>query len=391
MEIEDKIQLVRGILESDQFQNQPKQQQRITIDNIIATGEVSKDEVEQLYRKVNASMLEKLPYDLFIRFVVESDMEPDDVISLCSSSPLLNDYCNKGLTLHNGDVASKYLFRILLEKDRPGILIEGDPKELYANLVVKADSNYYGLIDLLDSIRNMGWTLLRAEILNDPKIKPITLEDLLYTTHQDQYGLLSWLKIDPEQSYFTQNDLNLIQDSIYLIHGIIDYFRDEPIRHDLDTAWRLRGNPIEILRLIESQDIDVNMILTDIRQNGTINYPLASLSKFFHKSNNDLITIIKNYNIYYRNILNACLPIDYQSLKTGILLELKYIVQHYLDAIDTDNIDSDDEDEINDKFIDDTQTLLVEIEEGYYDYDIDYAILQHYKVLAGKAKVTDLF
>ena len=108
--MEDKLNLIRQIFESPAFRDQTKEEQQVVVNQIISTGEVSAKEVEYLYARMNTSWLEKLPYDLFLRFVLDSGLKGKDVINLCNSSSVLNDYCNRGLELQDGTVVDQYLF-----------------------------------------------------------------------------------------------------------------------------------------------------------------------------------------------------------------------------------------------------------------------------------------
>jgi hypothetical protein len=61
--------------------------------------------------------LEKLPYDLFIYFVLKSDFTSNDVLNLCKSSLILNEYCERSFQLFDSPhIEPQYLFKKLLEQ-----------------------------------------------------------------------------------------------------------------------------------------------------------------------------------------------------------------------------------------------------------------------------------
>jgi len=405
--MEDKLNLIRQIFESPAFRDQTKEEQQVVVNQIISTGEVSAKEVEYLYARMNTSWLEKLPYDLFLRFVLDSGLKGKDVINLCNSSSVLNDYCNRGLELQDGTVVDQYLFRLLLQRDRPGIPYEDflpygevgenseDPRTTYKEVVIDRIDDHGKLVWLLHDLSEISWDFSSDYISNTGINYPEHLENLLYRHHPEEYDLLEGLTIDSSQTIFTTNDLYLIRNFYYLMHAIVD----EVVRleHSGKTVkgidflykWQETRNPSDIIDHIIKNNINLDLILDRIRENhGTINVGHNILQPILNvlPDNKSIIEIMKNYDKVYRDILNACRPRDYQELKLMIFEKLSNIVKGY----SADLMNNGDEDNENlDLVSDNLNEIIHDLENGDYDYVIDYIIQIHYDILLGKLKVTD--
>lgn len=81
-------------------------------------------------------MLEALPYNIFMNLVLKEKIEGKDLISLCNSSPLINQKCNRGFAKTNGEIVPQFIFYNLLQK--MGI----DPNQ-YANFGSKDYRAFY--------------------------------------------------------------------------------------------------------------------------------------------------------------------------------------------------------------------------------------------------------
>lgn len=218
---------------------------------------------------------------------------------------------------------------------------------------------------------------------------------MLYRHHPEEYDLLEGLTIDSSQTIFTTNDLYLIRNFYYLMHAIVD----EVVRleHsgktvkgiDLLYKWQETRNPSDIIDHIIKNNINLDLILDRIRENhGTINVGHNTLQPILNvlPDNKSIIEIMKNYDKLYRDILNACRPRDYQELKLMIFEKLSNIVKGYL----ADLMNNGDEDNENLALVSDNLNEIIhDLENGDYDYVIDYIIQIHYDILLGKLKVTD--
>ena len=204
--MDEKINLVRSIFNSDGFRNGSEQQKVAIISQILQTGELSGKEVFRIYNESRisnntsnntlnipneldasqATQLAKLPYDVFINVILAGDIRGEDLLSLCNSSKVLQDYCNRSLTLPNGQEVSQYLFRQLIEKTRPGYVVNDNdvPKNVYERLTSKTPEDFPALVGFLEQLQD-------HELLPDDEYLPAprNIQTLLYND-QDQWGLL---------------------------------------------------------------------------------------------------------------------------------------------------------------------------------------------------------
>jgi len=145
--------LVRQILRSPLFLSQSLNEQQATIDQIIQTGEITRDEV---FRLINEAMevptsenstqlsknIESFDYNTFINFIMKGKIRGKDLISLCNTSRKLNNYCNQGFQLMNGQgipygpFQSQYLFRLLLDRMRIVVPINKTPRQTYIDMTI---------------------------------------------------------------------------------------------------------------------------------------------------------------------------------------------------------------------------------------------------------------
>jgi len=154
MDKEQSFNFVRTILQSPIFHNQSLEQRVGTLDQILATGQITREELSRLINEaqqqtiqeqtnrealpqtnaelMNAAMtLESLPYDAFVSVVRQGGIKGKNLISLCLTSRKLNGYCNKDLVTKDGRVLSKYLFRRLLSDQGIEVPEGQDPREFY--------------------------------------------------------------------------------------------------------------------------------------------------------------------------------------------------------------------------------------------------------------------
>jgi len=225
----EKFELVRSIFNSEKFKTSLEQNN--IIEQIIATGEINREDVMTLYyqsigiSKDSIYKLETLPRDVFINIVLKGNIEGKDLIYLCNTSSKLNSYCNYNFVLPDGTVIPQYLFTKLLQKR--GIRLEyGDnPREIYKWILMSEDGKaYYRLSNRLQ--RFVDFT---HEIRGDDFAEyPFNIYELLYS---NDHSTFSFLHKYPETAEYSLYDLrmypgeefppNLIEDLYPLIVDII--------------------------------------------------------------------------------------------------------------------------------------------------------------------------
>jgi hypothetical protein len=392
----NKLELVRQIFQSEQFRKTPKDQQMKVIKEIVKTKEVTEGDVMKIYWQINASMLEKLPYDLFINFVVSTGIKGKDVRSLCNSSPILNGYCNREFILQNDDVIPEYLFKLLLERDRPDIKnVSGYFRDAYKHIVIRRDSDYNKLVHLLSRLNKISLGLIDSSVIDHVTEYPKILQNLLYDPDDNELGFLFDLTVDSSQSKFTQKDLEIFQDIRYLLQAVLDNVgRDygTGVLYAAGDIWRQTQNPKKVLEFLNLSEIDLKKIMQTIRRDGrSINVSSVRLEPILEHVPSDygLIYLLENFDDLFREILNVCMPIDHIALTDQIFYSLDSILQSYLDAINEDPVDLDEHYNIH--LTSELYELLADIRRGAYTYVIDYLVQLHYKILSGKLNVTTLF
>jgi len=153
--------LVRQILRSPLFLAQSTLQQQVTLDEILKTGEITRQEVftlineamassQQLEKKskllteskILAANLEKLDYNTFLTLVISGNIRGEKLLALCSGSDKLNGYCNRSFQLLNnqglrvGEAEDQYLFRVLLDRAKISVSFGKTPRKTYIDKMV---------------------------------------------------------------------------------------------------------------------------------------------------------------------------------------------------------------------------------------------------------------
>jgi len=145
MNKEQSFNLVKTILRSPIFHSQSLEQRINILNQILVTGEVTREELSHLINEVQQQIqdenknpllndprfIERLDYNGFLNLVIRSDIKGKDLISLCNTSRKLNGYCNKALILPNGQIIDQYLFILLLNKMRVKLFPGQIPREVY--------------------------------------------------------------------------------------------------------------------------------------------------------------------------------------------------------------------------------------------------------------------
>jgi hypothetical protein len=183
--MEDKEDQIRLIFTSDVFRNSTDQKQTETIRKIIESKEVPEERVFTLLNQAQkVAELDKLPYNIFAKVLLAGDLKGDDLLAVCNSSTILRDYCNKPLILPTNQEVSQYLFRQLIEKERPGYVYEGEPREVYKALTTRGITDFANLLTFIDKLNQQSFSMEYEISL------PRTIQSLLYVESETGFGLL---------------------------------------------------------------------------------------------------------------------------------------------------------------------------------------------------------
>jgi alpha-tubulin suppressor-like RCC1 family protein len=143
------VGLVRKILESPTFLTQTTDQQQVILKILEETGEITRDDIgklieerlkeEQLNQEISkiGKFLNGLDYNTFLTFILSTEIRGQHLITLCSSSKKLNEFCNRAFQLENvkgglvGQSQDQYLFRLLLDRMRIPISRGKTPRQTY--------------------------------------------------------------------------------------------------------------------------------------------------------------------------------------------------------------------------------------------------------------------
>ena len=154
--------LVRQILQSPIFLSKTIEEQQAILNQVLVTGEVTREDLsriigeeadKQITKQENdqlTKLLNSLDYNTFLTFILTGNIRGEKLITLCSTSKKLNEYCNRGFQLMNGQGISvgpsqdQYLFRLLLEKERIPIFPGRTPRKTYYDKIVGGDVWVYG-------------------------------------------------------------------------------------------------------------------------------------------------------------------------------------------------------------------------------------------------------
>jgi len=156
------FELVRQILKSPIFLAQSLQEKQNTFDQIIATGEISEQDIFQIIQEEMAQqeqsqidqrlirVLNSFDYNAFLNFIVKRDLKGKDLISLCNTSKKFNEYCNRSFQLQNnqgqliGEAQDQYLFRLLLSKMNIKVPNWRTPRQAYIDRTIGSNVLAFG-------------------------------------------------------------------------------------------------------------------------------------------------------------------------------------------------------------------------------------------------------
>jgi hypothetical protein len=430
--MDEKLNLVRQIFDSDGFRNASQDQQRDIVKQVIATGEIAETDIEQLYNETlsNSSnhALQNLPYDVFVNVILSGDIRGEDLLSLCGSSSKIKEYCNRDLVLPNGDKVSQYLFRQLIEKERPGYAIsdQEEPRRIYEKLTTKRLEDFFSLLSFLKGVEDKEW-VDADHVIHVPK----TIQSLLYYFEFNTWGLLfRTLKLD-QNSIPIGNALAIkafLDDSSYILVGDLNFIispepisianplqpfnqnnllqalsQENPLREfkssQLTYAVQQRQNNAEkskitneVYRLWQGDDAFpqiLNYLMT------TLKIDLATIVARVQKARKlpifpndvDIVNLWQNYETYYVYTLNLLLPHDTKSLEKLILDSLLDIVTNYINFCEDGIQELIDDGLAPLQYQDDTNILnqlnqiFFDLQHGVYNRIIRWLIKIHHGVL----------
>jgi|SRR5579885_2322886 len=178
---EDKLNLVRQILRSPIFHSRSLQEKQQILNQIIATGEVSQQDVlnliqeeqQRLQATNHYSYLENLPYDVFIKLIDAGNINGRDLVNLCDTSKKLRNYCLKDrqYTDRNGRIYktdTEYVYRKFLEKSGLQILLDMTPSQSFKRYASAYNLALYDRDNPQDGIEHLYKKLYIKQISTQP-------------------------------------------------------------------------------------------------------------------------------------------------------------------------------------------------------------------------------
>jgi len=232
--MEERFDLVRQILRSPIFNSKTLDQQQVILDQVISTGEVSKDDLFKIIQEElniqndlsikQISYLEALPYNVFI--ILAANLVGKDLINFCNSSPVINEKCNRSFIVEDtGIVIPQYMFYLLLQKMEIEVVPGEDYRKIY--MWVTTTKNGYAFYKL------------------DQRLKELSILDRIVEIHNTKLGyglyptnLLSLLYLGVEYKEIS---------SIGLLSGIRDIFARSLDLDELRKIMRITENILRIL------------------------------------------------------------------------------------------------------------------------------------------------
>jgi hypothetical protein len=357
---QDKLNSVKEIIESPKFKSYDKTQQNEVLEEIIATGEVPRHDVMVIYNGsiIDIPYLERLPYTVFLNVVINGRIAGKELISLCNSSKLIQQQCNKPFTVEDTrETIPEYLFFLLLKdtaidynkirQRRPNL----SPRDVYFYYTVGDGVSYYRLDDKISYL---------VDMFGNEEYAPNDLFELLYGDEDGNLGFLRWMV--QQLNLFEYKRFDWI---IGIIYQIFKEFEDILLEkgglYDIDKMSNELGLTPEELLL---NNYDQDLVNPD---------RMASFKELFPGIEFNLenyIEIVRNYPEYYRHYLLTIPKItDHQTL----LGKAEILVDNINRSIQTTSNYNYDKSKLLDS------------------QDIEYLIRLHLRVLNGELKINTKF
>jgi hypothetical protein len=424
-----KLNLVKEILRSPLFQSKTLDEQQAVLDQIIATGEISRYEILELIQQevqqpiINNSnlkpeevnYLENLPYDIFLNIIYTGKLEGEDLIRLCNTSSVINEKCNRSFSLQGSnrrgtviaeiETIPQYMFYQLLKRMGVEPSIEKfNQGEDYRQQYLKA-SRHKAFYFLHQKFKTLEQITRRNGIEGENIIvEPGNLFDLFYGEEQYQIGLLVSVisnsrRIPEIVKYNFDKILETIRTlydfrSIIINEGLLGatdsegWFKALKVRLDFQTLANLFGISLDQF-LNEYYVPYVTQGLERMLINPNINLT------FNHVQNLDKI-----FAEMLRNIFTT-LALSYDDIKREIRKSWNLLISTIIEAYSNDLQDLDNIIQNNQNFLGQDQQAVIEsyrrdlqtleLLKDFTDQELDYLIYLHKKILTGQLSILTPF
>jgi len=359
---ENKLNSVNEIIESPKFKSYDKTQQNEVLEEIIATGEATRHDVMLIYNNsiIDIPYLERLPYNVFLNIVINGRITGKELISLCNSSKLIQQQCNKPFTVEDtGETIPEYLFFLLLKdtaidydkirQRRPNL----SPRDVYFYYMVGDGVSYYRLDDKISYL---------VDMFGNPDYAPNDLFELLYGDNGNgNLGFLKWMV--QRQDSFEYKRFGWI---IGIIRQIFEDFGDLLLNeagslYDIDKISNQLGlTPEELLLNNYDEDLVNRDRITSFKE----------LFPGIEFNLENYIEIVRNYPEYFRQyLLTIPKMADHETLLEKVAVVVNNI-NHAIGVASDYNYDKS-------KLLD--------------SQDIEYLIRLHLRVLNDELKINTKF
>jgi|SRR5579885_1548813 len=389
----EKLNLVRLILISPLFHEKSIEDKLQVLNQIIATGEVSQNDVNNLIQEKlqkqqlsisNLSYLEKLPYDVFINLIVKGNIEGKDLIRLCNSSPVLNEFCNRSFKVQDtNEIIPQYLFYLLVKKMGFQPSPNQNSREFYKILI--RHRPFFSL-DLKFKILEGA-----TEREGDRCIRYSgNIYDLLYNDEQHTLGLLKYMLAGDKNIELTRKIDNLYGFRWHIVDKIYKFKPEDMLTKRVETAFRL---PADLRELAKFLNITLEDLIKTFEEYKFRRYDYDIQLENYNI--NDLL----NINQLFSNLLNEVVgeisdEKIIERIKSSFKNSCEGPVEYYNDYLDVDDamIEEAQSEEETLKIMQDQERIendikaLTEISELSND-EVDYLFFLHKLVLSGKLPV----
>jgi hypothetical protein len=383
--MEEQRAKAKQILTHPNFRKLDSQQIQEIYRTFLAVGLTKEDlknllKVEEPPKSQEITYLESMPYGVFLNFILAGDIQGKDLISLCNSSPLINEKCNKEFNAE-GKVIPQYLFYILLKKmNVPVTDIKMDYRTFYKNVIFnKSFDSLKKKLEILDEA---------TSDLGDYHISfPKNVFDLLYVYGRYESSILGSIYGFESLGEFRSIPENL-KPMIPVAYSILEVLRDlqSHVFARLDLKIKIPVT-LEIREMAKSLNLSLEEFRVQIfdpflLENRTyIDDKAIPYVTFENCLNYDLIfaMLLREASKYIN--LN-------KSLKDKILENWRNIIEENIEEYEERKDDTDDEEDLEafQRSID----LLESISELSPE-EAGYLAALHEKVLSGKLPVLTHF
>jgi len=417
-ERENKLNLVREILRSPLFQSKSLDEQQAVLDQIIATGEISRYEILELIQQevqqpiINNSKLkpeevnylENLPYDVFLNIIYTGKLEGEDLIRLCNTSSVINEKCNRSFSLQGSnrrgtviaeiETIPQYMFYQLLK--RMGIepsLEKFNQGEDYRQQYLKA-SHHKAFFPLSQKFKIFEDITTRygGEGEREGVIPvPGNLFDLFYNEESYAVGLLGDIRYPskipiPEQDDYNYN-LQIMSELYdfrnYAISPILDEENDDgwkdalKVKADLNIFAELLGMSLDQF----INDILIQDYIRNLQRAGYFHMtdPNVIASNFLNANDNFVKALQAFYNV---------LQLSDKRIEEEIIKSWRYLINRQINYV-RGNLMREIEEEIRtgqaNKKINGIERDLNQLVSLFNltDHELDYLLYLHKKILKG--------